>query len=423
MPTRLPDRYELQVRLGRHDDLEEWLATDTALDRPVLVRFLGPEAPTQRVAAFLESVRAAASVQHVHLAEVYALGSDETGAYVVSEWAGGVTLEDRIHAGESIPVDEYLPNAAGLAEALAMLHRAGRVHGAVRADSIQFSAAHPAKLGGFGLPPATANPAVDTAALASTLQRAVTMGPDVPPSHVAAGLHPLVDTALADAKLGVIDATEMAAALRSAPSPSSIARRPAWSWTWVTIGGVLVAAALILTLAGLALQRDPSTPFLAPSAVDRVVSPTTTVQPNPAIDDRAPLAFQAAILDPFGDGTERDADLPLLADGNEATAWQSEAYSQPLVETKPGIGVTFALGDAVPVVVEVVGSVGIRFELGWQPTDDTAWERIAWGSIRTGEASFPVPERSGGAWRLWLTSLPLIDGSHQGSIQEVRFLP
>ena len=303
MPTRLPDRYELQVRIGRHDDLEEWLATDTSLDRPVLVRFLGPDADTKRVAAFLESVRAAASVQHVHLAEVYALGSDETGAYVVSEWAGGVTLEDRVHAGESIPVDEYLPNAAGLAEALSMLHKAGRVHGAVRADSIQFSAAHPAKLGGFGLPPAAADAAGDTAALAGTLQRAVTMGPDVPPSHVAAGLHPSVDAALADAKAGTLDATGLAAALRSAPSPSR-SRQPAWSWTWVTIGAVLVAAAVILTLAGLALQRDPDTPFLAPSAVDRVVSPSTTVPADNTVTDRSPLAFQAGILDPFGNGLD-----------------------------------------------------------------------------------------------------------------------
>ncbi|NNK91637.1 MAG: protein kinase [Acidimicrobiia bacterium] len=424
MPTRLPDRYHLQVRLGRHNDLEEWLAIDSALDRPVLVRFLGPEADTHRVAAFLESVRSCASVQHVHLAEVYALGSDETGAYVVSEWAGGVTLEDRVHAGESIPVDEYLPNAAGLAEALAMLHGAGRVHGAIAADAIQFSAAHPAKLGGFGLPSTVHHPSEDTAALASTLQRAVTMGPDVPPSHVAAGLHPSIDTALDAAKGGTLDAGGLAAALRSAPSPSARTRQPAWSWTWMTLGGVLIAAALVLAIAGLALQRDPDTPFLAPGGVDRVVSPSTTTPQQSVLPvGQTPLAFQAAVLDPFGDGIERDEELPLLSDGNEATSWRSEAYSQPLGEGKPGVGVSFTLGDTAPGLIEVIGSVGIRFEIGWQSMPDEAWERLAWGAIRTGEASFPLPQRPGGTWRLWITDLPLVDGSHQGAIQEVRFLP
>ena len=43
MPPPLPDRYRLEVRVGRDDDIEEWLATDTQLDRPVLVRILGPD--------------------------------------------------------------------------------------------------------------------------------------------------------------------------------------------------------------------------------------------------------------------------------------------------------------------------------------------------------------------------------------------
>ncbi len=52
MPPRLPDRYSLNVRLGRDRDIEEWLATDEQLDRPVLIRFLPPDASPERIEAF-----------------------------------------------------------------------------------------------------------------------------------------------------------------------------------------------------------------------------------------------------------------------------------------------------------------------------------------------------------------------------------
>ena len=53
MPVAVPDRFRLEVRLGRDDDIEEWLATDTSLDRPVLIRLLGPEAAPDRRREFV----------------------------------------------------------------------------------------------------------------------------------------------------------------------------------------------------------------------------------------------------------------------------------------------------------------------------------------------------------------------------------
>ena len=140
MPPRLPERYQTQVRLGRDGDVDEWLATDTSLDRPVLVRVLDPNASPQRRAEFVRSVRAAASVSHIHLAQVYEVNPDHT-AFAILEWNGGVSIEDRVRAGDTIPVHEFLPNAAGLAEGLATMHDAGLKHGAIDSGAIQFSAA------------------------------------------------------------------------------------------------------------------------------------------------------------------------------------------------------------------------------------------------------------------------------------------
>ena len=139
MPPRLPDRYRLNVRLGADGDVEEWLATDEQLERPVLIRFPGPDAEPDRAEEFLAPVRSAAATSHPHVQKVFAAAPLDTSAYSASEWDGAVTVADRLEAGETIPVAEYLPNAAGLVGGLATFHDAGGVHGAIDTSAIRFS--------------------------------------------------------------------------------------------------------------------------------------------------------------------------------------------------------------------------------------------------------------------------------------------
>ena len=75
--------------------MEEWLATDIELDRPCLVRVLGPESTHERRTEFLDAVRTAAAISHLHLAHVYEAGDLDDGAFSVSEWPGGIRLSDR----------------------------------------------------------------------------------------------------------------------------------------------------------------------------------------------------------------------------------------------------------------------------------------------------------------------------------------
>ena len=60
MAAKLPDRYQLEIRLGRDGDIEEWLANDSTLDRPVLIRLLGPEVGDPRREEFLAADAASA---------------------------------------------------------------------------------------------------------------------------------------------------------------------------------------------------------------------------------------------------------------------------------------------------------------------------------------------------------------------------
>ena len=440
MAPKLPKRYQPQVRLGRDGDVEEWLANDSALDRPVLVRVLSVEASKDRKDRFLASARGAASVTHNNLAQVYEVGNHEATPHAVLEWTGGVTIEDRLRAGAGIPADEFLANAAGLADGLAALHAAGLVHGAIDTGAIQFSASHPAKLGGFGRLATSGDPGTDTAALASTLRAAVTGShePAVRPSQVVDGVPPDVDAALEAAESGRFDAASLAATLHAIPASPVPSPAGGWSWGWVVPAGVLVAAALLLSIIGLSMDTDPDSPFLFPATPSPTQAPTTTgaatttlvtsTTSAPAPEGVAgELLATPTVYDPFGDGTERDGDLGNVVDGDVSTAWRTERYRSPLVLLgKPGVGIVFdVLGN--PRGVTFTATAGTRFFVRWAPSlpdDSTTWEVVASGTVLGAAIDLPLPLREDGVWLLWLVELPQqAEGEFYAEIADVTFRP
>lgn len=427
MPPRLPERYRLNIRLGSDGDIEEWLAQDETLDRPVLIRYLAPESTPDRHAAFLESVRSAAALTEIHLQKVFAAGETTASAYSVSEWDGGVTIADRIRVGEGLPVEEFLPNAAGMCLALGRFHDRGGVHGAIDVSAVHYSAAHPAKLGAFGRQPRWNDQAADTSALSEVLRAAITgtEDPSVFPCQVIDGLPEQVDTSLRAGLAGELDARGLATALGSVAYAAPEERTAPAPWRSLAVFGVIIAAIVLIAAIGLAADFDPNSPFLYPVGGDPVASTPSTPVALPEVEDANTLATTAAVYDPFGDGTESDDAVPLVVDGNRVTAWMTEAYSQALREFKDGVGLVFTV-DGSPSALFVSGTPGTTFEIGWAtsvPDDATAWEHIARGTLQLAETRVQLPGRVGGAWRLWLTNLPeRSDGSFQSRIGEVRFV-
>ncbi|MDQ3781419.1 MAG: hypothetical protein M3349_00585 [Actinomycetota bacterium] len=428
MAPKLPPRYQTQVRLGRDGDVEEWLATDTALDRPVLIRSLDPSSTDRRQERYAAAVRDAARVSHIHLAKVYEVSAGDA-TYAVVEWNGGVSIADRLEAGDTLPVQEFLPNAAGLAEGLAALHASGTVHGAIDSGAVQFSAAHPAKLGAYGREPAGTSPADDTKALATTLRQALTgsTATELRPSQLVEGLPRSVDDALAAAEAGALDAAHLAAAMRAAPFHTDTAGDGAWSWRWLTPAGVLVAAAMVFGALGLTVDVDPDSPFLFPATPQEVVdrpAPQGTAAPpqDPATAETIPITARS--YDPFGDNTENDASIPLIHDGDRTTTWSTERYFSPLTSLKPGVGVVFTPA-AEPAAVIIIGGPGVSYEIGWAsalPDDFAGWDMVATGTLGLAPVTVQLPSREQGVWLLWLTSLPDIgDGIHVGEIGDVSF--
>lgn len=430
MPASIPDRYSLEVRLGRDGDVEEWLATDTSLDRPVLIRSLGPESAAPRRRQFVESVSSAAKTSHAHLARVFAVAEVEGGAYAVSEWTGGATVADRVAADQPIDLPDFLPNAAGLAGALTALHDHGGVHGQIDLSAISYSGAHPAKLGAFGRS-GSGDAEGDVRALAGALETALTGSPPVgpPPSERVDGVPRAIDHILRSAQSGKLSAADLEKALRAAPTPRPPQPESGPMPRRLLIAAVgLVVAAIGLVAIGFVLSGGSAPVVPTPtSTAGSLTTLTTLVTTTSGSLPGAVGVGDAATFDPFGEGGENDQLLDALLDDDVSTEWTTERYLDPLPLLKPGVGVTVR-ASGTPATVQLVGlTEATVFEVLWsnQLVEDVAlWDRVISATASPAGTTLDLPPRTDGFWLVWLTDLPPNgDGSYQAAIAELRFEP
>jgi hypothetical protein len=428
MPAAIPDRYKLEVRLGRDGDIEEWLATDTSLDRPVLIRSLGPESSIERRRDFVKSVGDAAKTNHSHLARVFAVSAVEGGAYAVSEWTGGATLADRVAADQPIDLPDFLPNASGLAGALAALHSVGAVHGRIDTSAISYSGAHAAKLGAFGRVAAT-DAEGDVRSMSAALETALTGSPPggPPPSERVDGVPKAIDSILRSGQSGALSGADLENALLAAPTPRE--PRPESGATSrrlliVAIGLVLAAVGLVtvgfvLSGGSALVVPTPTTAGAEPTTASSLAT-TTTLLGEIVVSD-------AATFDPFGEGGENDELVANLLDGDATTEWRTERYLDPFPLLKPGVGLTVRVSGTPQELQLIRLTESTVFEVYWsiQRLDDPArWERVASANASPAATFVDLPPRIDGFWLVWLTELPAqADGTFVASMSELRFAP
>src|SRR4029078_8224510 len=125
--------YEIVGLVGAGGIGQVYRARDSRLLRDVAIKILPPQitAGPEHLARFKREAQVLASLNHPHIAAIYGVeeGPPEAsgGAYalaLVLELVEGPTLADRIARGP-IPVDEALPIARQIAEALEAAHERG----------------------------------------------------------------------------------------------------------------------------------------------------------------------------------------------------------------------------------------------------------------------------------------------------------
>ena len=447
MPPPLPDRYRLEVRLGRIEGVEEWLATDTVLDRPVQLRVLGPETPPTLRDEYLDAVRRSTSASHPNLLAVYDAGSVSGGVFAAYEWTGGTALSHRLEAGAQLDPAQFQANAAGLADALAVLHETGVVHSRISANTIYYSLDHPAKLGGVGPRDAEGSFASDVAQLVDTLEEWVTGRPSqgLPLSELVDGISPAVDQILTEAAGGDLSSAQLATLLSSAPlPPQPPSRRPGASRSALWIATFLTVVAIGLVGLGTVLSSASGSSSLPISSTTTrttfLQQPTSTLSPPSTVPEPAPPAPVAPVLttpvprqlgppevatfDPYGGGGEMDHRLERLIDGDRETTWRTERYYDPLSLIKAGVGLVIT-PPAGARRLELLGiTPGTVYTLSWAESPDASlseWSPVATGQTASGAFFLTLPTRPPGSWMVWFTELPYVGPeNYSTSIAEVR---
>ncbi|HIE93843.1 MAG TPA: serine/threonine protein kinase [Acidobacteria bacterium] len=126
--------------------------TDTQLNRQVALKILPDEFADDpdRLSRFQREAQVLASLNHPNIAAIYGLEQGDDTRALVLELIEGPTLADRIAQGP-IPVDEALPIATQIAEALEAAHEAGVIHRDLKPANVKVKADGTVKVLDFGL--------------------------------------------------------------------------------------------------------------------------------------------------------------------------------------------------------------------------------------------------------------------------------
>jgi serine/threonine protein kinase/Tol biopolymer transport system component len=144
--------YEITARIGAGGMGEVYRARDVKLGRDVAVKVLPSRMAhdTARIARFKREAQILATLNHPHIAAIYALEESEDVVALVLELVDGATLDDRIRQRQ-LALNDALTIARQTAEALEAAHAKGIVHRDLKPANIKAPYDGTVKVLDFGL--------------------------------------------------------------------------------------------------------------------------------------------------------------------------------------------------------------------------------------------------------------------------------
>ena len=151
--------YQIVATLGEGGMGTVYRATDTNLKRQVALKVLpaAMAADADRLARFQREAEVLAALNHPHIAQIYGLEKSAEVTALIMELVEGEDLSQRIARG-AIPLDEALPIAQQIAEALEAAHEQGIIHRDLKPANIKVRSDGTVKVLDFGLAKALEKP-------------------------------------------------------------------------------------------------------------------------------------------------------------------------------------------------------------------------------------------------------------------------
>lgn len=144
--------YQILCPLGTGGMGEVYRASDSKLGRDVALKVILPEfaQDAQLMARFEREAQLLAALNHTNIASIYGLEESSGVRALVMELVEGQTLDQRIKEG-AIPIEEALPIAQQIAEALEYAHERGIIHRDLKPANIKLTHEGKVKVLDFGL--------------------------------------------------------------------------------------------------------------------------------------------------------------------------------------------------------------------------------------------------------------------------------
>jgi eukaryotic-like serine/threonine-protein kinase len=152
MKRRLIEHYEVVRKLGAGGSGVVYLANDTLLMRPVVLKILkrGALSIEQMRSTVLREARLASAIEHPNVCAIYEVGDSEDEAYIVMQYVPGESL-DKIIANGAASVQLGLSVGIQIADGLSAAHRLGIFHRDLKPANVMLTDGGVVKILDFGL--------------------------------------------------------------------------------------------------------------------------------------------------------------------------------------------------------------------------------------------------------------------------------
>lgn len=146
-------RYELREHLATGGMAVVFRGWDFRLRRPVAIKVLRDleDADELVIERFRREARAAASLQHPHIVEVYDFFEEDGCYYLVMELVDGPNLKEQLVKTGPLDPESALRIAAQVCAALDAAHECGFIHRDIKPQNILLAPTGEAKLADFGI--------------------------------------------------------------------------------------------------------------------------------------------------------------------------------------------------------------------------------------------------------------------------------
>ena len=299
--------YEVLSAIGAGGMGEVYKARDTKLDRDVALKIL-PDAfvnDPERLARFQREAKVLASLNHPNIAAIHGLEESGDSPALVLEYVPGPTLQDRIAKGP-IPLDEALPIARQIAEALEAAHEQGIIHRDLKPANVKVKDDGTVKVLDFGL--------------------AKALGPEL--SDTEAANSPTMTMTAAATKMGVIMGTAAYMSPEQAAGKPTDRRSDNWSfgvvlWEMLT-GQQLFTGESISHVLAAVLRADPewsALPAKTPPAIQRLLRRCLERNAKQRLPDAAMARLEIDDADDAPETPARAVTLPVP----QLALWQRPA--------------------------------------------------------------------------------------------------